>query len=151
MEAGGTEDECIAALLHDAVEDQGGSRTASEIGRRFGCRVAEIVGSCTEQRARGMSWRSRKEASIRKVPTLDASARLVLAADKLHNVRSLTACYRHVGEAIWARFRGGREGTLWYYRAMSEALAAAGDSLLLGELEHSVRILEDLAAGGSGA
>ena len=151
MEAGGTEDECIAALLHDAVEDQGGAPTFAAIRRRFGPRVAGIVGSCTEKRGPGISWQSRKEASIRKVSTLDAAALLVLAADKLHNVRSLTDDYRQVGEALWARFRGGREGTLWYYRAMSDALAAAGGGPLVGELERSVRTLEDLAAAGPGS
>ena len=147
MEAGGSEDECIAALLHDAVEDQGGPRTAAEIRRRFGSAVAGIVEACSETKHPAENWRSRKEAAVRRIPACDSSAVLVLAADKLHNARSLLASYRRVGKPVWESFRGGREGTLWYYRAMADAIARQGSNPLLGELEEAVRAVEALAQG----
>ena len=147
MEAGGTEDECIAALLHDAVEDQGGARTAGEIDRRFGARVAGIVAACTEERSQGMTWKARKSAAIRTARSADASARLVLSADKLHNARSLAADCRRDGKRVWKRFGGGREGTIWYYTAMAGALSRAGGGPLQDELERAVRALRDLAEG----
>lgn len=142
MEAGGDEDECIAALLHDAVEDQGGAPTARLIRRRFGSRVAQVVEECTEDRSVPQSWRDRKSASVRRVANLTPSALLVLSADKLHNARSLTAAHREAGSAVWHRFHGGRDGTLWYYRAMVDAIAAAGGGPLARELEKAVRDLE---------
>ena len=142
MEAGGTEDECIAALLHDAVEDQGGARTAADIRRRFGPTVAGIVDACSEDKRRDRGWRARKEAAVRSVLDHDSSVLLVLSADKLHNARSLRAEHRRVGDRVWDSFRGGRDGTLWYYRAMADAISRAGGSPLAGELEAAVRILE---------
>ena len=150
IEAGGSEDECIAALLHDAVEDQGGSPTAIEIRRRFGDRVADIVEACTEDPAWGTTWIKRKSAAIRNVASADASALLVISADKLHNARSLAAAYRKLGDRVWQRFHGGREGTLWYFRAMTDSIARAGGSPLQGELEHAVRDLEGLASDSAG-
>lgn len=149
MEAGGTEDECIAALLHDAVEDQGGARTAAEIRRRFGSAVAETVEACSESKYPGEDWKSRKESAIRHVSSCGPSALLVLSADKLHNARSLAAAYRSVGESVWESFRGGREGTLWYYRAMADAISRTGANPLVGELMEAVRALESLAQRSS--
>ena len=149
MEAGGSEEECIAALLHDAVEDQGGARTAAEIRRRFGSGVAAIVEACSESKHPGEDWRSRKESAVRNASSCSPSARLVLTADKLHNARSLLASYRRVGEPVWASFRGGRDGTLWYYRAMADAIAGASANPLVGELEEAVGALEALAPRGS--
>lgn len=145
MEAGGNEEECIAALLHDAVEDQGGARAAAEIRCRFGSPVADIVKACSESKHPGEDWRSRKESAIRRVSSCSPSALLVLSADKLHNARSLVAAYRRIGESVWESFRGGREGTLWYYRAMADAIARTGANPLVGELEAAVRALESLA------
>ena len=145
MEAGGSERECIAALLHDAVEDQGGAPTAAEIRRRFGPGVAAIVEACSEDKTAGLSWRGRKEAAVRGVAGSGPSERLVLAADKIHNTRSMVAVYRAVGDRLWDRFRGGRDGTLWYYRTMADALAREGGSPLQAELEETVRSLESLA------
>ena len=151
MGAGGDEDECIAALLHDAVEDQGGARTAEEIRRRFGERVAGIVLECSEKREPGRTWIDRKRDALQSVAGASPSARLVLSADKLHNVRSLISDYRMGGESIWERFRGKRDGTLWYYRAMASAIESAGGSALLVDLEDAVVSLELMAGKGSAA
>ena len=148
MGAGGDEDECIAALLHDAVEDQGGARTAEEIRQRFGDRVAGIVLECSEKREPGLSWIERKRHSLQSVASASPSARLVLSADKLHNVRSLISDYRAGGESIWERFRGKRDGTLWYYRSMADAIESAGGSALQGDLKDAVRRLEAAARAG---
>src|SRR5437879_9244246 len=132
LEQGGNEDEAIAALLHDAIEDQGGASTREEIRRRFGETVVEIVNGCTDAEVVPKPpWRTRKEAYIAHLRTASASVRLVSAADKLHNARAILADYRVVGESLWERFNGGKEGTLWYYRELIEALSNAGTSPLI--------------------
>src|SRR5205085_9487458 len=92
LENGGNEDEAIAALLHDAIEDQGGVATREEIRRRFGDRVVEIVNGCTDAEVVPKPpWRPRKDAFIARLYEAPASVRLVVAADKLHNARSVLA------------------------------------------------------------
>src|ERR1700719_163106 len=121
LEFGGDEDLAIAALLHDVVEDCGGMRLLREVRRRFGPRVAKIVDGCTDSCTElKPPWRERKETYLRHLKKADAETRLVSAADKLNNVRSILADYREVGESIWARFNGGRGGTLWYYPSLLE-------------------------------
>ena len=125
LEYGGGEDEAIAALLHDAIEDQGGPATRAEIRHRFGEHVVDIVDGCTDaETVPKPPWRQRKEAYVAHVGDASSSVRLVSAADKLHNARSILADYRQLGEALWDRFRGGRDGTLWYYRALVDAFRA---------------------------
>lgn len=119
LEFGGDEDQAIGALLHDVVEDCGGAPMLREVRRRFGDRVAKIVDGCTDSDIEPKPpWRERKENYIRHLKNADDATRLVSAADKLNNIRSILSDYRSVGEAIWARFNGGRDGTLWYYRAL---------------------------------
>ena len=146
LEYGGDEDEAIAALLHDAIEDQGGAAARAEILLGFGERVTEIVDGCTDtDQTPKPAWRKRKETYIRHVKQASASVRLVSACDKLHNARSLVMDYRVYGEELWGRFTGGRAGTLWYYRAMVNAFRAAGSSELIAELDRVVTELETLA------
>ena len=140
---GGDEGEAIAALLHDAVEDQGGAPTLAAIRTRFGDRVAEIVDACSDSdTVPKPPWRARKEAYLARIAVEPASARLVSAADKLDNARAILTDYRQVGEALWDRFHGGRDGTLWYYRALADAFLAAGPPVLAAELDRTVRELE---------
>jgi (p)ppGpp synthase/HD superfamily hydrolase len=149
LEFGGDEDMAIAALLHDVVEDCGGAPMLKEVKRRFGSRVAKIVEGCTDSDTYPKPpWRARKEAYIRHLKTADAETILVSAADKLHNVRSIVSDYREVGEAIWARFSGGRDGTLWYYRALLQEFLRK-PSRLIRELELTVFELESLAERGA--
>lgn len=146
LEFGGDEDMAIAALLHDVVEDCGGVPMLNEVGRKFGSRVAKIVEGCTDSFTDPKPpWRERKETYIRHLKKTDAETRLVSAADKLNNVRSILADYREVGESIWARFNGGREGTLWYYRSLLEEFLRKPNRLI-GELELAVRELEARAS-----
>ncbi len=148
-ENGGTEEEVVAALLHDAPEDHGGRARLEEIRERFGDAVAEIVAGCTDTYEDPKpAWRPRKEAYVAHVRTAPASVRLVSAADKLHNARSILADLRVSGDALWGRFTGGKEGTLWYYRALAGALGAAGtNAAVVEELGRVVRKIESLAGG----
>jgi len=139
LEHGADEDEAIAALLHDAVEDQGGEATARLIGERFGPRIAELVRTCSDtDQTPKPPWRERKEAYLAHLREAPASVRLISAADKLDNVRSILAAYRVMGERTWERFRGGPDGTLWYFRSVVEALKSAGGNPLTDELDRAV-------------
>ena len=128
LDADGDEDAAIAGLLHDALEDQGGSRAANEIERQFGREVLGVVRECSDWSGDGEkpAWRSRKLAFVNSVSAMSSRALLVAAADKLHNVRDLHEDYLALGEDLWERFEGGRDGTLWYYQAMAAALLDAG-------------------------
>jgi (p)ppGpp synthase/HD superfamily hydrolase len=146
LEYGANEDEAIAALLHDAIEDQGGETTQREIYRRFGETVTAIVEGCTDSKVTPKpSWRQRKEAYIAHIPNASASVRLVSASDKLYNARSIVRDYRRIGEEIWNRFHGGKSGTLWYYRTILEAFRQTEVTPLIEELESVVQELEQLA------
>ena len=143
LEHGADEDEAIAALLHDAVEDQGGQPTADEIRRRFGDQVVEIVLGCTDaDTIPKPPWRERKEAYIAHIEHASASVWLVAAADKLYNARSVLSDYRRLGDVVWARFSGGKEGTLWYYRTLTNQLRDKAPAALADELERVVSELE---------
>jgi (p)ppGpp synthase/HD superfamily hydrolase len=116
LEAGGDEDLAIAALLHDAVEDQGGQPTLQTIRRMFGDRVASVVMECSDtDREPTPPWRKRKEQDLAHLPSASADAFLVSIADKLHNARSVLADYRRHKENLWMRFNAGKEEQFWYY------------------------------------
>jgi (p)ppGpp synthase/HD superfamily hydrolase len=152
LEFGGDEDMAIAALLHDVVEDCGGAPMLAEVRRKFGKRVAKIVDGCTDSdQTPKPPWRERKETYLRHLKTAGAETRLVSAADKLNNVRSIISDYREVGEKIWARFNGGRDGTLWYYRALLEEFLRRKPSRLVREFALAVRELESVAESTSAA
>jgi (p)ppGpp synthase/HD superfamily hydrolase len=145
-EYGGTEDEVVAALLHDAPEDQGGEARLADIRERFGEEVAGIVAGNTDTYEDPKPpWRERKEAYVARIAREPDPVRLVSAADKLHNARSVLADLRAVGDALWARFNGGKEGTLWYHRALVAAFAAAGSNAVVEELDRVVGEIERLA------
>jgi GTP pyrophosphokinase len=119
LEAGGTEDEAIAALLHDGPEDQGGKETLEEIRRRFGTTVAGIVEGCSDTlETPKPPWEARKREYREHLATAGPSTLLVSAADKLHNARSTLRDVRNEGQSVWSRFKGTREQTLDNYRAL---------------------------------
>jgi (p)ppGpp synthase/HD superfamily hydrolase len=143
LEAGGDEDMAIAALLHDVVEDCGGMPRLREVRKQFGTRVAKIVEGCTDSFGDPKpEWMERKKGYLREVKDADAETRLVSAADKLHNVRTILADYRQDGESIWKRFSGKKEGTLWYYRALSDEYQRRNPNRITRELEIAVGELE---------
>jgi (p)ppGpp synthase/HD superfamily hydrolase len=143
LEAGGDEDMGIAALLHDVVEDSGGMPRLREVRRQFGMRVAKIVEGCTDSFGEPKpEWMERKKDYLREVKHADAETRLVSAADKLHNVRTILVDYRQDGESVWKRFSGKKEGTLWYYRALSDEYQRRNPNRITRELEIAVAELE---------
>jgi (p)ppGpp synthase/HD superfamily hydrolase len=148
IEYGGDEDAAIAALLHDAVEDQGGLATRETILRLFGPEVTEIVDGCTDTSDYPKPpWRERKERFLARLGEAPAAVQLVVLADKLSNVRSTIRDLRLLGERVWERFRGGEQGSLWYYRAIVEAVRPAAPNLraLQQELAGAVGELEELS------
>ncbi len=153
IENGGTEDEAIAALLHDAVEDQGGAKTRKEIRRRFGEKVVAIVDGLTDtDQTPKPPWRKRKEDYLAHLSNASRSVLLVSLADKLHNARAILQDYRMIGEEVWSRFTGGKAGTLWYYRALVSAFHERGQFMpLVEELDRAVneivRVISPAAVG----
>lgn len=148
LEAGGDEDLAIAALLHDVVEDCGGAAMLKEVQRRFGKRVAHIVDGCTDAyEIPKPPWQDRKVSYINRLKAEDADTRLVSAADKLNNVRSILSDYRALGESVWSRFNGGREGTLWYYRTLRDEFLRSKPNRITLDFDLAVQELELLTRG----
>lgn len=143
---GGTEDQVIAALLHDAVEDQGGLDTLAQIRAQFGEAVADLVWACSDSHeAPKPPWRARKEAFLARIASLPVEARLVIAADKLHNARATCTDLRSAAPDFWTRFNGGHDNTLWYYAEAVRALSAEWTHPVLDELAEAVDRLHRLA------
>ncbi len=147
LEAGGDETCAIAALLHDALEDQGrDGATEREIRDRFGADVLAIVKGCTDTEVNPKPpWRERKEAYVAHIRDAPRAIRLVSCADKLHNARSIVADLRTQGDALWSRFSGGREGSLWYYETLSRAFNETDTGPLAVELARVVADMHALA------
>src|SRR5437016_5359625 len=123
LEYGANETEAIGALLHDTVEDCGGAERLRDIQKRFGDDVAKIVDDFTDtDQIPKPPWRERKEAYVAHLKDSDTSTRLVSAADKLHNTRAILADLRRHGSEVFERFSGKKDGTIWYYGALSYAL-----------------------------
>ena len=151
LENGADEDEAIAALLHDSIEDQaesfgGADKLREHLRAEFGEKVLAIVEGCTDAESIPKPpWRERKERYVAHLANASASVLLVSASDKLFNARAILQDFREVGDEVWSRFTGGKEGTLWYYRTLSDAFQAHGSTPLRRELERTVRDLETLA------
>jgi (p)ppGpp synthase/HD superfamily hydrolase len=140
---GGNEDAAIAALLHDAVEDQGGKPQLQKIRSIFGARVAKIVEGCTDADTYPKPpWRERKEKYLRHLRVADSSVRLISAADKLYNAQETLMDVRELGDQVWERFHATKKDTVWYYREVVKILKRKGPRALAGELE---RIVDELA------
>lgn len=119
VRAGCTQEVVAAGLLHDTIEDA--SVTLGELRERFGDRVAAIVEGCSEA-DKSSPWEVRKQHTLEALRTASSKVRLVSCADKLHNVRSMATDFERVGEALWARFKRGRDSQAWYYRGLVESL-----------------------------
>jgi len=150
LEYGGDEDMAIAALLHDAAEDQGGARRLDDIRNRFGERVAAIVRACSDSLADAAAgeakddWRSRKERYLAHLEGADADCLLVSLADKIHNARSILRDLRksEIGRAVWHRFKRGRDDQVWYYKALAAAYRRHLPGQLADELSEIVELIE---------
>ncbi|HEY7703290.1 MAG TPA: HD domain-containing protein [Acidimicrobiia bacterium] len=146
LEAGGDEDQAIAGLLHDSLEDSAHTKvTYHELVERFGERVARIVRDCSDQEPTPdedkEAWRPRKERYIGQIGRAPLESQLVANADKLHNARSILADYRRLGEGLWTRFNP-ESNQLWYYRTLADLFLAAGTALAM-ELDRVVSDMEE--------
>ena len=145
-----SEEEVIGALLHDAAEDQGGRPRLEDIREQFGEQVAHIVDACTDSyESPKPPWRPRKEAYVAHVRERverggDEPALRVSLADKLHNTRAIIADVRESGDALFERFNGKKDGTIWYYAVLVEAFRGFPNRMV-GELEREVTELRRLA------
>jgi (p)ppGpp synthase/HD superfamily hydrolase len=155
LEYDGSEDMAIAALLHDAVEDQGGEPRLSDIRNRFGDRVADIVRSCSDTVVNSSAgqkkedWKTRKTRYIEHLNLVDQDTLIVSLSDKVHNARSILRDLRkpEIGNAIWKRFKPSKEDTLWYYRELARSFqrrlkGQSAKMQLADELSEIVDVLE---------
>jgi (p)ppGpp synthase/HD superfamily hydrolase len=128
-EHGGTEDEMIAALLHDTVEDTGGIEVLEQIRRRFGDQVADLVKDCSDDTAtrpeERAPWLARKTRYLEHIACAAPGLLRISIADKLHNLDAIAADLEHEGPSVFDRFGTGRDGVVWYYGALVEVLGAA--------------------------
>ena len=149
LEWGGDEDTAIAALLHDAVEDQGGLETARLIRTRFGDRVADIVLACTDSTsadpASKKPWEERKLEHLAKLRTADRDVALVTVADKLHNLDAILRDLRRDGRETLSRF-SRPDRLAWYYRSVAEALKPFEGAIPVDELSRRGKELEALTS-----
>ena len=148
---GGTEDQVIAALLHDVLED-GGPQWARPIREAFGADVLALVEFCTDglpdETGRKPPWRERKEAYLEHLREADGPGLLVSACDKLANLQAILLDLTEVGEAVWARFTGKKDGTLWYYGALVDAFAGRVPPALARALRGDLGVMLALSEGG---
>ena len=144
-EYGGDEDQMIAALLHDWLEDVPGAER-SLLEARFGARVARLVVALTDSAAPEPGgtkppWRGRKEQYLTHLRIAPHELKLISCADKLHNCQTIRADHSLLGNRVYDRFTGKQEGTLWYYRAVREALAEGWQNPILDRLDAEVHAL----------
>jgi len=149
LESGGSEEEAIAALLHDTVEDCGGLPVLEKIHQQFGESIANIVKDCSEPVSMPKPpWKDRKNAYIAQVAGADDSVKRVACADKLHNLRSILTDYQQAGDRVWDRFHADKKGTLWFYQSMVETLRPFGHGVaIFQELEKRVGDLQRIVNG----
>jgi hypothetical protein len=141
MTYGGDENAQIAALLHDAVEDQGGEPTRKRIERRFGARVAGIVSECSDTDVEPKPpWRARKEDYLEHLPFATSGAALVSLCDKFANLAAMLRDYREVGDGLWKRFKAGPADQLWFFSNVLTRMETRNDipKMLLSEYRRLV-------------
>jgi (p)ppGpp synthase/HD superfamily hydrolase len=147
LEAGGDEEQAIAALLHDVPEDCGGEPRLVEILEMFGTRVERIVRGCSDSLVADPEdkapWRERKQAHIDHIKTADMDTLIVTAADKTHNGRAIATDLQSIGAAVWDRFNGDSEDILWYYTSFYDELAKRDVTpALLNPLKSAIAIMK---------
>ena len=143
LDDGGSEDETIAALLHDAAEDHGGRPRLEDIRTRFGDAVAKIVENCTDSwETPKKPWTERKIAYVKHASTLPPSSLRVSVADKVHNTYAILRDLRNQGDAVWQRFNASPDDVLAYYQSLVRSYREAGGGRLVDELDRIVRGIE---------
>ena len=145
LEEGGSEEMAIAALLHDAAEDQGGESVLEEISSAFGADVARWVRQASDSVVLPKpEWEARKRHHLALIPKADRAAQLIMLADKVYNARSILADHTRVGPKVWERFQVSRERTLWYYEALPEVFERELSPFLYDTLIECVRRMREL-------
>ena len=146
IEAGGTERQAIAALLHDAAEDQGGKETLVEIRERFGADVERIVAECSDTfEDPKPPWRERKTSYIKHLKNASNDTILVSLGDKVDNARAILRDFRRSGSELWQRFSvKDPNDHLWYYRSLLDVYQHKTDSWLVDELRRTLDALAEL-------
>ncbi|MFN2143896.1 MAG: HD domain-containing protein [Anaerolineales bacterium] len=148
LEDGGTETEAIAALLHDAAEDGAGQDTLDEIQAQFGAEITEIVLDCSDTLEKPKPpWKERKQAHIEHLKTSRPESVHVKLADKVHNANNLLRSLHEHGPAIWDDFKGGRDGTLWYFKGMYEVFSLTRSGYLMDEFARLIAEIENFPVG----
>jgi len=148
LEEGGDEEQFIAGLLHDSVEDKGGAPLLEEIEQKFGKKVANYVEQCSDSFSFPKKpWKERKVKFIEQCRQLPADVKLIIACDKWHNLYTTYRDFLREGDNVWTWFKGGKEGTLWYYQEIIYALRQNWQSLILSELEYYLNYLLNEAKG----
>jgi (p)ppGpp synthase/HD superfamily hydrolase len=146
-----TEDMVIAALLHDAVEDHGGSERLEDIRQNFGSDVARMVEGLSDtfvaDSSQKESWEQRKKDYIARLRNESPDVRLISAADKLHNARAILDDYRVHGAEVWDRFRRGRDLQIWYFETVVQVLRSFPANRLVDELARVVAELKRVTEG----
>lgn len=143
LDDGGTEDDAIAALLHDSAEDHGGRSRLADIRSRFGDAVATIVEDCTDSwETPKPPWTERKRAYAEHARSLPRTSLRVSAADKVHNTYAILRDLRNEGEAVWTRFSAAPDDVMAYYQSLVRSYREAGGGRLVDELERIVRGIE---------
>ena len=142
LQNGGTEEQAIAALLHDSMEDQGVTR--KEIEQRFGPHVADLVEACTDATVIPKPpWQERKEAFLARLESAEPDAVMVVACDKLHNLRATLEDLRRLGPQVWERFKAGRDPQIWYYQAFLDCSRSGEPRGLFEEIRRTLAHLEE--------
>jgi (p)ppGpp synthase/HD superfamily hydrolase len=143
IDDGGSEDEAIAALLHDAPEDRGGRERLDEIRARFGDAVAAIVADCTDSWSMPKApWAERKQQYVEHARTLPPPSLRVSAADKVHNAYAILRDLRNSGDKVWERFNASADDILAYNQSLVRSYREAGGGRLVDELDRIVRAIE---------
>ncbi len=145
-----TEDMVIAALLHDAVEDHGGALRLEDIRQNFGANVARMVEGLSDSLAEDPNakdrWEQRKQAYIDRLRDEPADVRLISAADKLYNARSILEDYRLIGPEVWRRFKRGRDLQIWYFDSILGVFKSTGKTRIVDEFERVIAELRQITA-----
>ena len=143
LEDGGSEEEAIGALLHDAAEDQGGEEILAAIREQFGARVEQIVRECSDTLVSPKPpWKERKEGHLEMLKTALPETIRIMQADKVYNARNLQRSLIDYGSQTWQNFKGGREGTLWYFRQMHTLLSQTRAGYLMMEFSRLIELIE---------
>ena len=148
LEQGGADNVAAAAMLHDAAEDQGGQVILNQVGNDVDKRVAELVLACSDTLEDPKPpWRERKERAIASLSNADRETCLIKAADVLHNLQSCIDDYARIGNDLWQNFKGGRDGLIWYFGEVTNAIRNRAPDDLVRRIDTALTQLKQSSEG----